>query len=265
MIIETKEGTWPCIYHGNGDSKNSNLFKKIVRLDTKEMYKEQNPKDADLTILTWSVKGETTMLEDCFERKGIKDSLYVMNIDKPFNWLDKIKTIQEYLPYVKTKYVMALDSTDIIVSTDSDGKGRIWSNIIDVLETMGCKMLWNAEKRSWPSIGVGSDSSFNKQIRDIEDFEDKIYRNICESEYCRLNSGAFIGLTDYVKEFYHTTWHEYTKEFYQQGENENMFGGDQGFIRNVQRQAFPETVIDYDCRIFHTFVDVKEKEITIHE
>ena len=58
------------------------------------MYKEQNPKDADLTILTWSVKGETTMLEDCFERKGIKDSLYVMNIDKPFNWLDKIKTIQ---------------------------------------------------------------------------------------------------------------------------------------------------------------------------
>ena len=95
MIIETKNKTWPCIYHGNGDSKNSKLFKKIIRLDTKEMYKEQNPKDADLTILTWSVKGETTMLEDCFERKGIKDSLYVMNIEKPFNWLDKIKTIQE--------------------------------------------------------------------------------------------------------------------------------------------------------------------------
>ena len=147
MIIETKKDThasrfggyWPNIYHGNGISKEGELFKKIIDADSKEEYKEQNPKDADLTILTWSVKGETTLLEECFERKGIRDSLIVINIEKPFNWLDKIKTIYEYLPYVKTKYVMALDSTDIIVSTDGDGKGKLWSNIIGVLEIMGCR------------------------------------------------------------------------------------------------------------------------------
>ena len=99
MIIETKKDThasrfggyWPNIYHGNGISKEGELFKKIIDADSKEEYKEQNPKDADLTILTWSVKGETTLLEECFERKGIRDSLIVINIEKPFNWLDKIK------------------------------------------------------------------------------------------------------------------------------------------------------------------------------
>ena len=123
MIIETTnnhksnyKGLWPNVFHGNGAGKESNLFKKVVDFDSKENYQEQLPKEEDLTILTWSVKGETTMLEECFGRKGIRDSLVVINIKKPFNWLDKIKTIHEYLPYVKTKYVMALDSTDVIVS-----------------------------------------------------------------------------------------------------------------------------------------------------
>ena len=44
-----------------------------------------------------------------------------------------------------------------------------------------------------------------------------------------------------------------------------MFGGDQGFIRLVQRMAFPDTLIDYRCRIFHTFVDVEEGEINIYD
>ena len=276
MIIETKKDThasrfggyWPNIYHGNGISKEGELFKKIIDADSKEEYKEQSPKDADLTILTWSVKGETTLLEECFERKGIRDSLIVINIEKPFNWLDKIKTIYEYLPYVKTKYVMALDSTDIIVSTDGDGKGKLWSNIIGVLEIMGCKMLWNAEKRSWPTKGRGMSSMMlhqKNELKKIEKFEEEVYRDFGNSDYCRLNSGAFIGLTEYVTEFYHTVWNDYAKDFYDDGVDENLFGGDQGFVRLVQRIAFPDTFIDYRCRIFHTFVDVEEDEVNIYD
>lgn len=72
-------------------------------------------------------------------------------------------------------------------------------------------------------------------------------------------------MTEYVTEFYHTVWNDYAKDFYDDGVDENLFGGDQGFVRLVQRIAFPDTFIDYRCRIFHTFVDVEEDEVNIYD
>ena len=267
MIIETKKGhdsnrwgMWPCIYHGNGVSKNEKLFEKIKEIEETINYEESKPDIFNITVFTWSVPEERVLLQECFKRMGIEDSLVVIPITKPFNWLDKIKKMHEYMPYVKTKYVMALDSTDVIVSTDN--RGDLWKNLINVFEDMNCNMLWNAEKNSWPN-----DTNL-LQLKDrlmkVEQFERKLYLNHLGSGYCHLNSGAFIGKTDYVKGFYKKLW-DITEPYYTRGENEMLFGGDQGFVRLAAVEEFPECIIDYECRIFQTFNRTHAGEINIYE
>ena len=267
MIIETtnkhesgRYGLWPCIFHGNGAAKHETIFERMKDVESKIDYQESDPKDFDLTIVTWSIPEERTILQDNFKRMGIEDSLVIIPITKPFNWLSKIKLMHEYMPYVKTKYVMALDATDVIVSTDN--RGDLWKNLINVFEDMNCNMVWNAEKNSWPSNTEAL--NLKQALSNIEQFERRLYLEHLGSRYCHLNSGAFIGKTFYVKGFYQRLW-DITEPYYTRGENEMLFGGDQGFVRLISCQEFPQTMIDYECKIFQTLARANEKEMNIYE
>ena len=260
MIIETNRGMWPCVFHGNGVSKDSPIFTRMKDIESKISYQEQDPREHDITILTWSIPEERTLLQDNFKRMGIEQSLVVMPIKKPFNWLSKIKLLHEYMPYVKTKYVMALDATDIMISTDN--RGELWQNLIKVFEDMNCNMVWNAEKNSWPNSTEFD--ALKNELSIMRQFEEKLYFLHLDSPYCYLNSGAFIGHTTYVKDFYSRLW-DITEPYYSRGENEMMFGGDQGFVRMMQSTEFPRMIIDYECKIFQTFNRLEEEEITIYE
>ena len=44
-----------------------------------------------------------------------------------------------------------------------------------------------------------------------------------------------------------------------------LFGGDQGFVRMISMQEFPQTMIDYECKIFQTLARANEKEMNIYE
>ena len=179
------DNTWPLIYHGNGESKHSNLFNNIKELNFKDKnWIENNPFDDDITVITWSIPEERTILEDCFDKMGILDKLIIIPIEKPFNWLDKIKKTKEYLKYVKTKYIMGLDSTDVIISIDDDGKGRLWEQLIDTFKKLNCKLVYNAERNSWPSTDGrgtnlqedGMNGNLIKLLKETEMFEEKIYK-----------------------------------------------------------------------------------------
>ncbi len=267
MIIETtnrhdskRSGMWPCVFHANGIAKDQPIFSKMKDIESNISYTEQEPSEHDLTILTWSIPEETVLLQENFKRMGIEDSLVIIPIHKPFNWLSKIKRLYEYMPYVKTKYVMALDATDIIVSTDN--RGELWQNLINVFEGMNCNMVWNAEKNSWPS--TTSQHKLQESLAKIEQFERKLYKEHLDSDYCHLNSGAFIGKTEYVKGFYQRLWDK-TEPYYSRGEDEMLFGGDQGFVRLISMSEFPQCVIDYECRIFQTLARIDEGEVNIYE
>jgi len=266
MIIQTtdnhdskRSNLWPCIYHANGVAKDGPIFQKMKNIESRIKYQEQSPKQHGITIFTWSIPEETTLLEECFERMGIRDSIVIIPISKPFNWLDKIKKLHEYMPYVNTPYIMALDATDVIVSTDV--RGKLWPNLLEVFEGLNCNMLWNAEKNSWPrdTQAMQLKSELNKMVT----FDNKM-GDYLDTEYRHLNSGAFIGKTDYVKGFYERLWKK-TEPYYGRGVDEMLFGGDQGFVRMMQAEEFPSMLIDYECRIFQTLNQVKEEEINIYE
>ena len=71
----------------------------------------------------------------------------------------------------------------------------------------------------------------------------------------------FIGETEYTKLFYEKLWLKYVEPVYDKGFDESFFGGDQGFVRIMQKECFPDVVLDYKCKIFHTFAGVKMEDI----
>jgi hypothetical protein len=80
--------SWPIIAHGNGPAKDNPIWKDIVEKCTnQDGWKERRPVIEGITVITWSVPGESTMLEDCFKNMNIRGELVVIPITKPFNWL----------------------------------------------------------------------------------------------------------------------------------------------------------------------------------
>ena len=269
--VSHKQDAWPSIYHGNGPAKSNPIWKDLVeKLQNQKGWKEGKPSEEDITVLTWSIPEETTMLEECFDKMGIKGELIVIPLSKPINWLDKIKKTNEYLKKIDTKYVMGFDSTDILISTDNDGQKSLWGNIIKTFRSLNCKLLFNSEKYNWPSSeGIGTsiketdskDGHLLKELIKTEKFEEEMYKDFLGSKFYRLNSGAFIGYTNYTKEFYQSLCDKHIDRFYSRGTDENMFGGDQGFIRIMQRSCFPDLAIDYRNQIFLTFAGIEEDDI----
>ena len=70
-----------------------------------------------------------------------------------------------------------------------------------------------------------------------------------------------MGFTDYTKEFYEKLCDKHIDRIYKEGINEEFFGGDQGFIRIMQRSCFPDVIIDYSNKIFLTFADTSVEDI----
>ena len=272
MRIETKNKNWPLIYHGNGPSKENTIWKEFVTMWGKEENFKPHctPEEEGITVVTWSIPEEVTMLQESFAKMGMGSELIVIPITKPFNWLDKIKKTKEYLELVDTKYVMGLDATDVIVSSDTDGKPTIWYDVKECFKSFNCKLVYNAEKMNWPSSdGHGThitemDSlhgNLLRKLKETEEFEERIYKNLIGSNFFRFNSGGFIGYTDFTKEFYNTVWNKYVEPVYVKGFDEGFFGGDQGFLRIAQKEFFPDVTIDCNCRLFQSFADINPEDI----
>ena len=75
------------------------------------------PEEEDITVITWSIPEETTMLQKSFEKMGMGKELIVIPITKPFNWLDKITKTNEYLKKVRTKYALILNPDTTLTTT----------------------------------------------------------------------------------------------------------------------------------------------------
>ena len=272
MRIETNKAKWPLIYHGNGPAKENEIWKKTVEQWENGLNFKPNctPEEEDITVITWSIPEETTMLQKSFEKMGMGKELIVIPITKPFNWLDKIKKTKEYLELIETKYILGLDATDVIVSSDIEGKPTIWYDVKGVFKNFNCKLVYNAEKMNWPSSDGhgtnikemdGLNGNLLRKLKETEEFEERVYKNLMDSDFYRFNSGGFMGYTDFTKEFYNTVWNKYVEPVYEKGFDEGFFGGDQGFLRIAQKEFFPDVTIDCNCKLFQTFAGINPDDI----
>lgn len=252
------------IVHANGPAKHEKYWDEAVT-----HYFKENPchgqLSEELTVITWSVPGETTLLENCMQQMGIKDRLIVIPMKQPFDFLDKIRKMEKYLKIVQTKYVMALDATDVMLlgyDACDEALGKF------VKKTARC--VFGAELNQWPNLKTGqglADSSgdapldlgsWKNELAKVRETEE-VYEWL-GSPFKHLCSGTWIGEREYMIDFYG----EVMKLIPEGWWDENLFGGDQGFITLVAGRRFPEVVLDYKSEIFLSLSGTTEKEVELN-
>jgi len=146
----------------------------------------------------------------------------------------KYKEIINFIPSVKTNYLMLLDSDDTFITGQLD-------NLIETFEKdLNCKMLFNAEAWDGP---VENNLICQKQT----EFEEKIAPENTPFKY--LNSGAWIANVNFLKETY--------KALVKLGSD--CFD-DQAIFKKFYRIFYPQVKIDHSCKYFQTLKLSKEFE-----
>ena len=251
MYFKQKEsGAVPSIIHANGPAKFTDYWNKAVSLFFSEA-KMQGEVDNDLTVMTWSIPEERTLLENCFEKYNIENRLFVIPMAKPFDFLDKIRKMHRYLATTKTKYTMALDATDVMTFGHD-----ACNEALQTFKQKNVKAVFGAEIPQWPNIETGQgitqphgEAPFEmgswlnelKKVRRI----DEVYAWL-GSSFTHICSGCWIGETRYMEEFYAELMDIIPEGF----QPEELFGGDQGFIQLVAGRRYPEVIADCKSEIF---------------
>ena len=251
MYFKQKEsGAVPSIIHANGPSKFEDYWDKAVSLFFSEPP-IQGQVDKDLTVMTWSIPDERTLLENCFERYNIEDKLIVIPMKRPFDFLDKIRNMYKYLKTVNTKYVMALDATDVMTFGHD-----ACDEALQRFKNKNVKAVFSAEIPQWPNPetrqGImdphsGAPLEQLKWINELIQVRriDEVYAWL-GSSFTHICSGCWIGETRYMYDFYEELMDVIPDGYYEEG----LFGGEQGFVQLVAARRFPEVIADSKSEIF---------------
>tara|TARA_Y100000296_G_C5174190_1_gene259058 strand:+ start:1207 stop:2010 length:804 start_codon:yes stop_codon:yes gene_type:complete len=249
--------------HANGPSKYDTSWDLAVRRYFKEPPVKGTCSD-ELSIVTWSIPTERTLLQNCFKHYNIENRLIVIPMKKPFDFLDKIRKMYTYLDKIKTKYVMALDATDVMPF------GYDACDIaLSRFKSKNVKAVFSAEIEQWPNpvtmkgitrpIGdapkdMGAWIGELKKVRRL----DEVYSWL-GSPFKHLCSGAWIGEREYMLGFYKECMDIIPEGWYE----ESLFGGDQGFIQLVAGRRFPDVILDSKSEIFLNLAFTSEKEVEL--
>lgn len=215
--------TMPCIHHCPLDFPPLIWHEMVGRaLDARQSLN----KPEDLTILTFNNTNEKMLLQKNLENRNVDYILLGQGIQKWSNPL-KINLLVDALPSVKTKYVLVLDAIDVVISSDL-------GNIISDFQRLNCSVLYNASCVVYPR-----ESRYSRMEEKIVDPK--------KSGFCHLNSGCFIGLTDFCLAMY-----ERCSGFSDDITNEHHYS-DQIKIKAMYVDLHPQMKIDYECKIFQVW------------
>jgi predicted nucleic acid-binding Zn finger protein len=159
--------------------------------------------------------------------RGIKD------------WKNKYKLLLalNYLRSSSRKYVLSLDSSDVLVLGDV---GRV----LDYFVECGYRMLFNAEAGLF---GAGPIASVWRE------HQESLYR----PPFCHLNSGVWIGEREYVISFLERCCELSVGEMVLSGQlNENFMDSEQVRVHTVFGTS-PEAGIDDGCEVFQTILGME--------
>jgi hypothetical protein len=129
----------------------------------------------------------------------------------------------EAMEGIDTEFVMGIDSRDAILLDDP----QIILNRF--LDRFPCDLVFSADRMNWPNI-----HAFRK-------FEENLPKAL-ESEFRYLNSGAWIGRTEFCSEFF-------TKATRTEAVPDEP-KADQGIFKKLFKQYYPQVQLDYQCEMF---------------
>jgi len=193
----------------------------------------------DSSVITWNNK-EAGFCEKSLRAKNIKHEVLGSNI-QTWNNLMKFKLTVDFCKKRKNTFCIGLDSFDVIFLGDP---------LICIERFVGKnkKLIFNAEKKFYPDCN-------SKYFEDCKNHQSKMNN----SEFRFLNSGAWIGYTDYCEFFFE----EASKVFLWEKDDCNIHplikNCDQSVIHGLYKKYDFDVNIDYNCRIFQNLSNTGEE------
>ena len=194
----------------------------------------------ELTILTWNSRPTKSLLERCLDARGIPHVVLGKHVSK---WRPQVKPYlnAEALSRIDTEYVMGLDADDVLLVSCP-------STILEAFKSFDCDIVFSSERNSYP------------KVPSLYEFE----KSIAESEYCHLNSGAWIGRRAACQRFFRETANEDNADILAAHPAKHVHRDDQGITRKAFRRHYPAARMDYQCRMFQNLYKVPvDGELTI--
>ena len=219
--------TYPMVYHEGESLKRKAKFLNKLSKIIFSMPKMELGCPEELTIVTWSNYKTPTVLEQTCQHLGIPLKVYGRNIkDWTSNYECKLKLAYIACCKEKTKYIMALDSRDIIILSNP-------KEILNEFKSINTKML------------IGAEINPRKIPQDIKKFWD----NIPEAKigpFRYLNAGQWIAEREFAKQFF--------EQALKVPPRKKKIQSDQLVLSHTlcysQKNFYPSLKLDYTCRIF---------------
>ncbi len=188
----------------------------------------------DVTVFTWNT-GDRPARKD--KPCGLlEQSLHLLGVPVVVlgqgrtNWknLDKFQCAADALEKIKTPYVIGADSADIVfLDNPQVAVDRFRKHFT-------CKLLFNATgSRCWP------------ELPELVRFQSSLPMAAVAQGRHWINSGLFIGETDFVR--------DYMRQMTQEPAISGFCGSDQGVVMRTWPRWYPQVQADYLSQIFQWF------------
>lgn len=222
MLTNTLFGTRPVVVHSPGYHHNPAHWDPLLNafFSTAPRVVGSRP---DLTVLTCNNgAGGMGLLERSLAHLGLPCAVVGRGVDGWANSRHKPTTLLAGLCAVETEYVVYADSRDAIVLDDP---GLALERFLDRFD---CDLLFGADRMNWPPL------------HRFKRFEDTLCDRR-ESDFRYLNGGAWIGRTDFAREFFlEAAGHLPAAE---------APDSEQGVLKTLFQRHHPRVQLDYRCEI----------------
>ena len=223
MVVNLLFNTTPVVIHAHGSHEYKPHWQPIrERFFSSPAQNFGAP--ADLTILTWNNGHEAMgLLEKSLEHLGVPCMVTGEGVRNWVNSRDKPRCTLEALNSIKTRYVAGVDSRDAIFIHNPQ-------LIVERFEQeFDCEMVFSADRINWPNCA------------DFKEFEDSI-AGAQASEFRYLNSGAWVGRTEFCREFF--------AEAVRTEPVREAPEADQGVLKQLFKKYYPRVQLDYRSSMF---------------
>jgi hypothetical protein len=211
--------TNPIVLHNPLSDRVNHEWQYCVRNTLHKPIKQQNCPEID--ICTWNSSFNPGLLEINLKKNGLNYTCLGRGIKNWSNRL-KIKLALEFVNFTDKKYVFAADCFDVLLV------GEI-SDLLKRFHATGAQVIFNATGTNYPPC----------------DRNGRIEERICKDRpFCYLNSGMFIGRTDYLRGLLEEVEHyedEYTMLY---------STSDQIKYKPIYHRRFPDVQLDSQCQMF---------------
>lgn len=223
MVVNLLFNTTPVVIHAQGSHDYKPYWRPIREKFFASPRRSLGPV-ADLTIMTWNNGHEAMgLLERSLDHLGVPCVVLGRGVKDWVNSRDKPRLTRDALASITTKFVAGVDSRDAIFI---EHPRLVLERFVSEFD---CDLVFSADRMNWPNRA------------EFKRFEDSL-PGARASDFRYLNSGAWIGRTEFCREFFAAA--------VETPPVPDAPRADQGILKQLFPTYYPRVQLDYRSSMF---------------